>query len=307
MNAGVIAEQMAVLFLMMAMGYGAFKRRLVSREGAKSLSALIVNILNPCLVLSGVLNKEITYSTRMLVENLGLVVLMFLILMILGLVFVRITRPHPDVENTYRLMTIFPNLGFMGIPLVSSVYGETSVIFVAFYIVGYNLLIYSYGIILSTGGLNQGAGFPVRKLINPGMASCLAAIVIFAFHIRLPEAAGTFFGYMGNAAVAMSMMAVGMTVAQSDLKRAFTDRHLLLFTLFSLLLIPAVCIPLLRLLPIDPVSYGIFILLISMPVGSTVTLVEMEYGGSDGTVSASGIALTSLVSMVTIPLISMLA
>ena len=84
---------------------------------------------------------------------------------------------------------------------------------------------------------------------------------------------------MGNAAVALSMMTVGMTVAQADLKSIFMDRCQLGFTAFSLLLVPLICIPFLHLLPIDPMSYGIFILLIAMPVGSTVTLIEMEYGG----------------------------
>ena len=151
MNVSIIANQMMVLFLMMVAGYGAYKRGMVSREGTKSLSSLIVNILNPCLILSGVMNKEVTYGPRLILENLLLVFLMFALLIVLSLLFVRLARPGKDRENTYRLMVIFPNLGFMGIPLITSVYGQASVIFVAFYIVGYNLLIYSYGILLSTG------------------------------------------------------------------------------------------------------------------------------------------------------------
>ena len=139
------------------------------------------------------------------------------------------------------------------------------------------------------------------------MGASVLAILIFALRLRLPDAVGSFFSYMGNAAVALSMMTVGMTVAQADLKSIFMDRCQLGFTAFSLLLVPLICIPFLHLLPIDPMSYGIFILLIAMPVGSTVTLIEMEYGGGDGRVSAGGIALTSLVSLVTIPLISFIA
>ena len=307
MNVSIIANQMMVLFLMMVAGYGAYKRGMVSREGTKSLSSLIVNILNPCLILSGVMNKEVTYGPRLILENLLLVFLMFALLIALSLLFVRLARPGKDRENTYRLMVIFPNLGFMGIPLITSVYGQASVNFVAFYIVGYNLLIYSYGILLSTGKGGRTERFPLRRLINPGMGASVLAILIFALRLRLPDAVGSFFGYMGNAAVALSMMTVGMTVAQADLKSIFMDRCQLGFTAFSLLLVPLVCIPFLHLLPIDPMSYGIFILLIAMPVGSTVTLIEMEYGGGDGRVSAGGIALTSLVSMVTIPLISFIA
>lgn len=151
MNAGIIAKQMLILFLMMLTGYAAYKKGIVSREGAKSLSSAIINIFNPCLIISGVLNKTITYSTAMVTENLILVAVFFVVLILLSKIFARIMGLSAAEVNCYRLMMIFPNLGFMGIPLVRSLYGEEAVIFVAFYIVGYNLLVYSYGILLAMG------------------------------------------------------------------------------------------------------------------------------------------------------------
>ena len=65
MNAGIIAGQMLVLFFMMLAGFIAFKAHIVSQAGSKSLSSVIINIFNPCLIISGVLNKKITYSPRM--------------------------------------------------------------------------------------------------------------------------------------------------------------------------------------------------------------------------------------------------
>lgn len=312
MNAGIIAKQMLILFFMMLAGYGAYKAHFVSEEGSKSLSSIIINIFNPCLIISGVLNKKITYSTAMVAENLILVAVFFGVLILLSRIFTKFMKLKTEEVNSYRLMMIFPNLGFMGIPLVRSLYGEEAVIFVAFYIVGYNLLVYSYGILLAMGSGDAGggtgrSGLPWKKVLNIGMGACVAAILIFAFHIQVPEAAATFADSMGNAAVPMSMMTVGIMVARSDLKSLVTDRKQLLFSLISLLVIPAVCIPFLRLLPIDPVSYGIFILLIAMPVGSVVMLVEKEYGSTDGSISAKSIALTSILSVITIPIITYLA
>lgn len=307
MNAEIIAKQMLILFLMMAAGYMAYKRRFVSPEGAKSLSSIIINIFNPCLIISGVLNKEITYSGRMVTENLILVAVFFALLIVLSKIFTRFMKLEPQEVNCYRLMMIFPNLGFMGIPLVRSIYGEESVIFVAFYIVGYNLLVYSYGILLAMGTGTEKKGLPLKKLCNIGMGACIVAIFIFAFHIKVPEMAGTFIDSMGNAAVPLSMMTVGIMVAQSELKTLVTDKKQLVFSLISLLVIPLLCIPLLRLLPINPVSYGIFILLVAMPVGSVVMMVEKEYGTTDGRISARSIALTSVISVVTIPIVTMFA
>ena len=316
MNAGIIAGQMLVLFFMMLAGFIAFKAHIVSQAGSKSLSSVIINIFNPCLIISGVLNKKITYSPRMVAENLVLVAVFFLVLIVLSRLFTKMMRLLPGEVNSYRLMMIFPNLGFMGIPLVRSLYGEEAVIFVAFYIVGYNLLVYSYGILLAMGTRDdcedagkeaaKRAGLPWKKMLNIGMGACITAIFIFAFHIRVPEPAADFVDSMGNAAVPLSMMTVGIMVAQSDLKSLVTDKKQLLFAFLSLLVIPAVCIPFMRILPVDKVSYGIFILLIAMPVGSVVMLVEKEYGATDGRISAKSIALTSILSVLTIPVITYL-
>nr|WP_330366907.1 AEC family transporter [Enterocloster clostridioformis] len=166
------------------------------------MSSVIINIFNPCLIISGVLNKKITYSPHMVAENLVLVAVFFLVLILLSRLFTKIMRLEPGEVNSYRLMMIFPNLGFMGIPLVRSLYGEEAVIFVAFYIVGYNLLVYSYGILLAMGtrddignagkGAAKRAGLPWKKMLNIGMGACIMAILIFAFHIRVPEPAAVF-------------------------------------------------------------------------------------------------------------------
>ena len=107
----------------------------------------------------------------------------------------------------------------------------------------------------------------MEKGINIGTGACAAAILIFAFHIRVPEVMGTFVDSVGNAAVPLSMMTVGIMVAQSDLRELVTDKKQLVLSAIRLLVIPAICIPLMKLLPVDPVSYGIFILLMAMASG----------------------------------------
>lgn len=307
MNTEIIAQQMLILFLMMASGYYLSKRGLISKEGVGGLSSVIINLLNPCLIIASVINKEIRFNTRMVCENILLVIGFFTLMIVLSKIFIKLLRVEDDQINTYRLMTIFPNLGFMGIPLVRSVYGEEAVIFVAFYCIGYNILMYSYGIMLAAGGGGKKVRIQWKRMCNVGFMAGIATVMIFAFHIQAPPLVEAFITPMGNAVVPLSMMTVGIMVAQSDIKEVFTDKRNLLFTLIDMILVPAVCIPILRLLPIDPLSYGVFILMASMPVGSIVIMVEKEYGTTDGSTAARGIALSSVVSALTIPLISYLA
>ena len=99
MNAGIIAGQMLVLFFMMLAGFIAFKAHIVSQAGSKSLSSVIINIFNPCLIISGVLNKKITYSPRMVAENLVLVAVFFLVLIVLSRLFTKMMRLLPGVPG----------------------------------------------------------------------------------------------------------------------------------------------------------------------------------------------------------------
>mgnify|MGYP000175789010 CR=1 FL=1 len=170
----------------------------------------------------------------MVAENLVLVAVFFLVLIVLSRLFTKMMRLLPGGGKQLPSHDDISQPGVMGIPLVRSLYGEEAVIFVAFYIVGYNLLVYSYGILLAMGTRDdcedagkeaaKRAGLPWKKMLNIGMGACITAIFIFAFHIRVPEPAADFVDSMGNAAVPLSMMTVGIMVAQSDLKSLVTDK-----------------------------------------------------------------------------------
>lgn len=147
----------------------------------------------------------------------------------------------------------------------------------------------------------------MEKVFNIGTGACAAAILIFAFHIRVPEVMGTFVDSVGNAAVPLSMMTVGIMVAQSDLRELVTDkkaagafrhtsagntRHL--YTAY------------------EAASRGPGILRHLHPShghagGQCGDDGGKEYGTTDGSISAKSIALTSVLSVVTIPLVTYLA
>lgn len=306
MSITIIFEQMLVLFFMMVTGFICYKKHFVNDNGYKNISSIIVNILNPLLIISGVLNKETAYSKKIIGENILLVVILFLMLTILSLIYIKLTRPPKKEVSSYRLMMLFSNLGFMGIPLVSNVYGEKSIIFVAFYILGYNILIYTYGIYLASKD-NETASvhFEFKKLINPGVTACIIAIIIFVFKITVPNFVESFVNYMGNASIPLSMMAIGISLASSNLKNVFMNVRLLFFAVTKMLIIPIICILIMKNFGFDSEALGIFVLMLSMPVGSIVTLMETEYGGKDGRISSSGIALTTVLSIVTIPIVAL--
>lgn len=305
MNSLIVFQQMLVLFAMILAGYFCYKKDIITDELQPKLSYMVVNVFNPFLVISSITDKSVDKSMELILENICLGIILFAVWMITGPIIVRLLRIPGEKRPLYSLMNIFSNLGFMGLPLISAIYGKGAAIYVSFYMLMYNLLLYTYGIyVAGKHSPSKKADFSWKKIMNPGFISCLVAIIIFALQIPVPQAAATFVSYMGNTAVPLSMILIGVFMAKINLKEIFTNIKIYLFSLIKLVILPILLIQILKLLPFDSTLLGIFLLLSGTPVGSIVILVADEYGigGKEG---VQGIVLTTLLSLFTLPFIAL--
>jgi len=307
MNIFIIVQQMLILFAMMVVGYAAYRLSWLDDNACGKLSKVIVNILNPCMMINGVLGKEASLEKSMLLQTVLLAAVYFGVLILLSGPVTFLLRVKKEHRNLYRLMLIFSNVGFMGIPVVSGIYGMESVILIAFYNLGYNLLLYTYGVRLASdhgSEVTEKKSGQWKKLINPGVIACAAAIAIFVSGAAMPDSVCTFFNYMGNAVVPFSMIIIGTSFAQNGRKEFFTDARMYLFTAIKMLLIPVAAALLLQAVSWPGIVEGVFVLMLAMPVGSIVVLLAKECG-ADEVECTKGIVLTTLMSVVTIPVVSL--
>lgn len=310
MNIFVVIQQMLVLLVMMLIGYIVFRIRWLDANACSKMSKIVVNILNPCLMINGVLGKEAALEGNMLFQTLILVVIYYGVLVLLSGPVASVLRVKKKHYNLYRLMLIFSNVGFMGIPVITSIYGKEAMLLIAFYNLGYNLLLYTYGIYLASTGEEteqkaeaaKGAGW--KKLLNLGVASCLISILIFVSGVTMPDSVCTFFDYVGNAAVPLSMILIGVSVAQGGKKEFFLDGKMYVFMAIKMLAIPIAAALLMRLVSWPALVEGVFILMFAMPVGSIVVMLAAE-GGADEIECTKGSILTTLLSVLTIPVVSL--
>lgn len=309
MDIQIILSQMVMLFAMMMIGYGVWKKGWLDENSYQKLSKIVVNIFNPLLVIYGVVGKSSEGNIRCLLENLVLVAIFYFLLWMMGYVILLLIRPKEKEKTLYRLMTMFPNVGFMGIPVITGIFGTESMIYIVFYMLVYNLLIYTYGIILAEkAGKHQEIkrkGIQWKRIMNAGVLASLAAVAIFLFQIPVPEMVVGFCDYIGNATIPLSMLLIGASIAKVNLKVIFTTVKVYAFTLIRMVLFPiAVILILKNLLSVDSVVFGVFALQLAMPVGSIVTLIAKE-NGADEACCTNGIVLSTLLSIITIPLVCM--
>lgn len=314
MNALIILQQMLVLFAMMLVGYFCYKKDWIDDHSYGKMSKIVVNIMNPLLVIDGVLNRDAGDDLHKLLVNLIMMLIYFAFLVLISIPIVKILRPEKQNIGLYRLMTIFSNVGFMGIPVISGLYGPSVIIYIIFYMQGYNFLLYTYGIILAKSSAKaqssedeKSANFKdtLKLILNPGVVAGIVAIVIFICNMQVVKPVATFVSYLGQCVVPMSMILIGASMAQHNLKDIFNDIKLYWFLLIRLIIVPISVALVVRNLPIDPQILGVFILMLAMPVGSIVVLVAMEQG-ADSTCCTKGSVVSTLLSIITIPIVALL-
>lgn len=295
-------EQMLVLFIIMIIGYIAYKRNIITDEVSKKLSGIVVNIANPALILSGVIGDTQNIYGKDLLVTMAVAVGMFVVLMGIGYFMPKVLRTDQKSAGIYKVMTVFSNIGFMGFPIIAAVLGNSALLYATIFLLPYNFLIYTYGIRCIKGNQKK-EKVSIAKVLNIGVIFCIIAIVIFAFKIELPEFMNKTIGMLSNLAAPLSMMVIGASFAVMELKSLFTDVRLLVFSVIKLLLIPIVGVFILKSFLKNEMLLAVCMFMLCTPVGSMTAMLAQEYEG-DYYLTAKGVALTTALSVITMPIVS---
>lgn len=317
MNIFVVLQQMLVLLAMMLIGYFTCRIGWINHDTYSKMSKLVVNIFNPILIIDSVLGKSLHTTGNIFWQNLALVFLFYSLLFLTGILLVFIIRPNSVEKPIYRMMTLLPNIGFMGIPIVASLLGTDYVIYVAVYMLFYNVIIYTYGIALCKKSAKaQNPDIPASPekvsllkslrpvFTNMGVISSIVALVLFFTGLPVPKAVADFCGYMGNPSIPLSMYLIGCSVAFSDIPSMLKDKNIYSFLFIKMFAFPIACAFLIRLLPFDAMILKQFVIMAAMPAGSLVVLVAEQYGGKTD-ISTKGVVLSTMISILSIPIVSL--
>ena len=145
----VMLQQMIVMFLMMAVGYLCYKKQILTEEVSKKVSAIVVNVANPCMILSSALTDQ-QMQGKELVQTLAIVAMMYAFLLLVAQLLPGILHIQKESRGAYAAMTVFANIGFMGFPVLAAMYGNGALLYGAVFQIPFNILIYTYGVAVLT-------------------------------------------------------------------------------------------------------------------------------------------------------------
>lgn len=313
MNITVVIQQMVIIFILIGIGMLLYKRQMLSEITTRQMSGLIVNLTNPALLISGALQEGPRMSMRTLGTALVTDLFIYAVLLLAAFLIPRILRVPGRYHYAYQMLTIFGNVGFIGIPLASAVLGTECLIFVSIYNLLYNLLIYTFGISLlqraaarqTVKGQGPAAEPRWKKLINAGPISAAATILIYLGDFQAPVILSSTLNYIGQTTTLFSMLVLGVSVAQIALQDIFCHPKLYFFVLLRQILLPIGCVLLLRLFLHDRLLLHTTALMLAVPAGNLPLMLSKQLQIDTDTIS-QGIILTTVLSLVTIPAVSLI-
>ena len=303
----ILLRQMLVFFLIILVGYICRKIGFLNDTASKSISAIVVNVANPMLILSSAMSGERISDNRVLLHALLSALLIHTVMILASRFLPRLLGAKPENYGIYRVMLIFSNIGFVGMPVIRATYGEIAVLYAAVFTVPYNILIYTYGISEIKGEKFDFRGNStevLKKIFNVGVISAIIGIAIYLLGIQTPSFIKETVDYLSNLTAPLSMMVIGNSLAKMDVRRLFTNKELLIFSAIKLLILPIICTFIVLAVPIDPILKGVCMIMMAVPVGSMTAMMAQQYD-SNYELASQGVALTTLLSVLTIPVVSL--
>ncbi len=292
-----VGQQVLILFLLILAGFFLGKKGMLKQEGARALSDIALFLATPCVIIK---TFQRPFSAEMLAQ-LGIALLVSALIhgiaMGLGSLFYR----GSDAQNrTLRLAVVLSNAGFMALPLQEAILGPTGVFYGTAYVVMFNLVLWSYGVLVMD---RSGSRLSWKKiLISPGSVGVALGLLVFFLPFDLPAILSTPISHLAALNTPLPMLFIGYYLSTVNLLDALKQKRYYGVLALRLLAVPLLSVGLLFLCGLRGD------LLVSMaiagcaPVAAGVPMFATRFSG-DTESAVNLVALSTLLSLLTMPLV----
>ena len=308
MNAGLveIAQEMVILFFIIGIGYIAKKSKLMTEEFDRSLSKLIVNIALPGMILGSVLTAENLPGLEDIILTFIVSCASYLIAVIVAYLFTAVTRISWRNRGVFKFMLCFGNVGFIGFPVLSAIYGPEALIYATVFNLPFNFLVFTMGVwfIAQDSGRGAKVKMGLKTFLTPANIACAIAIVLTLLNVHSVPIIGDAAKTLGSFTTPGALLIIGSSLADLPVSKLIGGPRLWIASLARLVVSPLIVWALFRLVPVDPMLIDIMVVLCAMPVATNGTMLCYQYGGDSRTM-AQGTFVTTVLSIITIPILVM--
>lgn len=302
---------MLTLFAIVVVGYIAGKWGYMGGTFDKKLSKVVIDITCPALILSSAMTGELP-DRRYILPLLGISVLTYVLLTGVALLLPRLLTKKKDDEGVIGFAMMFGNVGFMGYPIVASIFGHEAVFYAAVLNVVNTFTVFTVGTMLIVGKNQESTveekemsqkKMPRKVLYSTPMLSAYLTMLIVALEIKdIPEFISQPLTMIGNITVPAALLIIGSSMSQLPLRALLGNSTIYTTTLMRLAILPIGIHYLMTLLGFSSFVVGINTVVIAMPVATYGTILCLRHG-KDTTLITEVTFITTLLAMISIPLL----
>lgn len=295
---------MVTLFAIVIVGFIAGKMGYMGGDFDKRLSSLVIDITCPALILSSTMSGQLPHR-EMILPLLLISLLTYILLTAVALLVPRwLTKRHED-EGIVGFALMFGNVGFIGYPVVASIFGHEAVFYAAVLNVVNTFAVFTIGVMLIMGG--RGAYTFHKKILwsTPMLAAYLAILIVSLGIDDVPRVISQPLTLIGQITVPAALLIIGSSMSQLSARTMLGNGTVYLTTLFRLAILPLALFFLFNALGFQQLAVNINTVVIAMPVATYGTILCLKHG-RDTTLITEVTFITTLLSVVTIPLVALL-
>ena len=296
-------QVMVVLFIIVVLGYALCKLGYMGEDFDRKLSSIVVDVTCPLLILSSVMGESLPDRTLIL-PLFGVGFLTYVLLLVFGFFVPRLIAADRDDQGMIGFALMFANVGFIGYPIVSSIFGAKAVFYAALLNMPNTFFIFTAGVMLVKGE------YSVRKLnlkllFSPAMIAAFVAALLVALDVHTPEIVARPVTMVGNITVPAALMIIGSSMARLPLHDIIGSPKVYVASVVRLGVVPLSLYFLFKVCGVSDIVNEINTVVIAMPVASFGTMFCMKYGRNPALMTEMTF-ITTVGSIFTIPLITML-
>lgn len=299
---------MVVLFLGIVLGFVARKTGIMNDRFDGQFSKLVLDVTLPCLIISSVLMNDQLPDT----STVGMILLLscasYAVILVIAFAAPFLLRFPKDRRGTYSFMIAFGNVGFMGFPVLSSIFGDQAILYAAIFNIPFNLLVFTVGVFMISereGSIRERLADSVKHVLSPTLLACFVAMALALFRITEPGILGQSLDVMGQLTTPAALLIIGSTLAKMPIREMISSVRPYVASVFRLVVVPVAIFFIFRPLVNDPMLLGTIVITSGMPVATNGTLLCLQYDGDLKTMT-KGTFVSTVMSMLTIPLIAMM-
>lgn len=299
-----VLNQTIILFIIIFIGFFIKKMKIISNEFTKDISGFITNITLPLLTIT-----SMNYAFSMEMFNNAIKILLFgafsyVLAILAAAIFNKAVKSQEPQKGVYNFLIVFPNSAFMGFPILKAVFGDVGIFYASIYNILFNVLTWTLGVKFLTAYSvdKQNNGSRLKNLINPGIISVIIGLFLFIFSIKLPMLIYNPLKLLGDTTTPLAMFVAGAMLADTKISETIGNAKLYIIAAIRLLLLPILLMLTLSMFNLPDIVVGVLSIITGMPAAVNTAIFARRFE-SDYRLASQGVFVTTLLNMLTAPLI----